>query len=265
MPSQTQYRYSLHNQAERQPDGSYLAVLWPDHKPLSEVLELRDTTPCPIFEATYQGNPTAPGGSCFHREWFKDNRFDAGSKAHVNTCIARYISWDTAEKTADTNAYTAAVVGELWPDYRLAIRFVWRDRLEFPDLPPAIERLGRMYNDDFKLHAILIEDKSSGVAAIQTLARSMDKKVAGLIKRRNPEGDKMARANQAATWCKNGSVILPAPGLACPWLLDFEDEMFTFPGSIFKDQIDAFAQLVIYLENYLSSGWKARNKGIIKV
>lgn len=256
MPSQ-QYHFSLHKNGP---------ALWPENKPLAEVLDLRDTTPAPIWGSTWQSSPTPPGGSCFHREWFTKNRFDAGKRAHINTCIARYISWDTAEKTADTNAYTAAVIGELWPDYRLAIRFVWRDRLEFPDLSPAIERFGRLYNDDFKLRAILIEDKSSGVAAIQTLARSTDKRIASLIVRRpvTSGNDKTMRANQAATWCKNGSVLLPDPGPACPWLLDFEDEMFTFPGSIFKDQVDALSQLVIYLENILSAGWKARNKGIIR-
>ena len=53
--------------------------------------------------------------------------------------------------------------------------------------------------------------------------------------------------------------MLPFPGEDATWLYDFESELFNFPLSVFKDQADAFAQLVIYLENILATGWQARN------
>jgi hypothetical protein len=40
--------------------------------------------------------------------------------------------------------------------------------------------------------------------------------------------------------------------------LDFEDELFDFPNSAFMDQVDAFSQLIIYTENLLAEGWRAR-------
>jgi hypothetical protein len=43
-----------------------------------------------------------------------------------------------------------------------------------------------------------------------------------------------------------------------PWLLDFETELFTFPLSAFKDQVDALAQLILFVENLLAEGWRAR-------
>jgi predicted phage terminase large subunit-like protein len=73
-----------------------------------------------------------------------------------------------------------------------------------------------------------------------------------------PVGDKDTRANQAAVWCKNGCVLLPEPSDQVPWLLDFEEELFALPTSAFRDQGDAFAQLVIFTENVLASGWRAR-------
>ena len=73
-----------------------------------------------------------------------------------------------------------------------------------------------------------------------------------------PSGDKEQRGNQAAVWCKRNSVLLPHPNEAAEWLHEFESELFSFPLSLFKDQADSFAQLVIYIENLLSEGWRAR-------
>jgi phage terminase large subunit-like protein len=53
-------------------------------------------------------------------------------------------------------------------------------------------------------------------------------------------------------------VLLPHPGPDAPWLMDFEDELFSFPQGTFADQADAFSQLILFLENYLSEGWAAR-------
>jgi predicted phage terminase large subunit-like protein len=234
--------------------------LWPQHKPLPEVLELKGTTPVGIWEGTYQGNPMPPAGTVFQREWWKgeDRRFDAAERKLVTTCVARWISWDTGLKDEEDNAYTACVVGELWPDYRMAIREVWRERLQFPALPPKIEMYARKHNRDGKLRAVIIEDKASGISAYQTLKAGAEDWLADLLVAFMPSGDKEVRAQQAAVWCKNGCVLLPWPGLAVPWLVDFEDELFNFPGSSFMDQVDAFDQLVLFTENLLAEGWRAR-------
>lgn len=234
-------------------------ALWPEHKPLPEVLELKETTPESVWEGTYQGNPTPPEGTVFKRAWWSGkNRFDAGDISLVNACVARWISWDTGMKDEETNAYTAAVVGELWRDYRLALRLVWRDRLQFPELPPKIESLAREFNRDGKLRGIIIEDKASGISALQTLRSTSDPWLAALLIAFQPPGDKVTRAQQAAVHCINGSVMLPYPGDDVPWLIDFEDELFDFPGSAFKDQVDALSQLILYTENLLAAGFEAR-------
>lgn len=243
-----QHRYKLHDAGP---------ALWPEHKPLDEVLELQATTPAHIWEATYQGRPTAPGGQVFKRKWFRQ-RFDAADIA--NQVIGRWLSCDTAMKAKQNSAFTAICVGEMMPDYRLFVRELWRGRWEFPDLSEEIEAVARRHNYDGKLKAIIIEDKSSGTSAIQTLQASSEDWLARLIVGFSPSGSKEERAEQSATWCKNGSVILPEPSFACKWLATFEEEFFNFPQSRFADQIDSFSQLVIYLENYLASGWRARNR-----
>lgn len=71
----------------------------------------------------------------------------------------------------------------------------------------------------------------------------------------------MRRAQQAALWCKRGCVLLPRPSDAAPWLADFERQLFGFPDVEYKDMVDAFSQICIYVENYLAEGWRARGGG----
>lgn len=246
-----QYRYVVHEQGP---------ALWSTHKPLTEVLELKDTTPRQIWESTYQGNPTPPEGTIFLREWWlSQNRYDINDSYAVNKVLARWISWDTGLKDEEDNAYTSAVVGELLPDYRLVIREVFRARLIFPALPDTIRKYAAKYSRDGKLRGVIIEDKASGTSAYQTVVAASDAQTAGLFSAFLPTVDKITRAQQAAVWCANGSVLLPFPDDDLYWLFDFEDELFNFPGSIYKDQVDAFSQLILWTENLLSAGYHARN------
>lgn len=237
-------------------------ALWPEHKSLDEILELQATTPEPIWNAVYQGAPTAPGGSIFKRAWWRgQNRYKStpeNLQRMLSACIGRWISWDTALKDKDGAAYTAAVVGELQPNYQMAIREVYRERLEFPELPVVMQRLTDRYAADGKLRGVLIEDKASGTSAYQTLRAAAPPTLASLLIPFQPQGDKDTRANQAAVWCKNDCILLPEPSETMPWLLDFEEELFSVPTSVFRDQADAFAQLVIYCENILAEGFRAR-------
>lgn len=248
----------IHTRALLHTDGP---ALWPEHKPLKEVLHLKGETPEVIWESTYQGNPVPPSGTVFKREWWRgQNRFDIADRQYINMVSARWISFDTGLKDKEDNAYTACTVGELLPDYRMLVREVWRERLQFPDLPEAILTSARRWNFDEKLRGILIEDKASGISAYQTLSATAEDWIKRLLIAFEPHGDKSIRAAQAAVWCSNGSVMLPYPSADAPWLVDFEDELFSFPGSSYKDQVDSFGQLIIYTENLLAAGYEARNR-----
>lgn len=235
-------------------------ALWPDHKSLAEVLELRGSTPENVWESTYQGNPQPPGGALFRPEWWgtHETRADVGDRAITNRTIARWQSWDTAMKDDPTSAYSVCVTGDLLPDYRLLIRHVYRQRLTFPDLPATIERTARQFNGDEKLRGVLIEDRASGISAYQTLMASSESWMAHRLVPFSPSGSKIFRAEQASVWCRNGCVLLPIPNDAATWLFEFEDELFTAPGSEFMDQVDALTQLILYLEHLLAEGWRFR-------
>lgn len=236
-------------------------VLWPEHLSLESVLELQTTTPEYIFETTYNGNMVQPSGAVFKREWW-----DGKNRYHLedlqgpvpNPSVARYISLDTASSEAENAAYTAWAVGDLLADYHLAIIEIGRARLDFPDLIGYIQGLYDRYQTyDELLYGIIIEDKSSGIGALQTLKQAGN--IASILKGFNPRVDKPTRWSQAAVWCKLGCVWLPWPAPQFPWLLDAEEELFTVPGAPQLDQADAFSQLILFLENLLAEGNKARN------
>lgn len=249
------YTYRVHGDHDVI-DGRAMAVLWPQHKPLNEVLKLRDTTPELIWQGTYQGNPTPAGGYTFRRDWWSGvNRYHENEIR--SRSIGRFQSWDTAETTGVSSAWTVGITGEITADYRLVVRDVYRDRLTFDVLPATIESVARRWNTDGRLNYITIEDKSSGKAANQTLKATSPEWLRDKISPYQPVGSKEQRASSAAVWCRNGMVLLPHPGPAAPWLLDFEDELFSFPQSAYADQVDAFSQLILFLENYLAAGHAA--------
>lgn len=236
-------------------------ALWPAHKPLAEVLELRATTPELVWSGTYQGTPTPPGGYIFKRSWWpRAMRYELGDTAVGNLTYARYLSYDTAQKDSEGSDYTGCVVGELWADYRLGVRLSYHERLEFPDLPARIEQDAARWNYDGKLSAILVEDKMSGTSALQTLRSSAPDWLKSLLVPFIPTTDKVTRASQAAVWCKNGCVVLPVPDPTAVWVPDFEDELFLFPQAAHDDRVDAFTQLILWLEHILASGREARGE-----
>lgn len=238
-------------------------VLWPEHKPLEEVLEIRETTPEPIWYGTYQGQPTRPGGHTFRASWWQGkNRYDSGDDRLSRRAYARYMSWDTAQKDNPENDtdYSAYIVAELWPDYRLAVRYCQAERLEFPELPETMEAEAARWNRDDKLRAVIIEDKVSGTSALQTLRATSPAWLRSMLVPFMPSTDKVTRAGQAAVWCKNGCVLLPYPEADLYWLPDLEDQLFEFPKAAHDDMVDALSQLLLYLEHFLEQGYRARKK-----
>lgn len=225
-------------------------LLWESRFPRKEMEEVRKALGERDYAGQYQQRPGASSGNIFKKEWF--------SREKPDKFIARFISLDTAAATKESSAYSVAVVGELLPDYRLFIRHVWRDKVEFPQLQKKVEELAWLYGTS--LHSIVIENKSSGISLIQTLQQSSSGDVADKLVPFNPPSslDKDGRCELASLWCENGSVILPPPSEEFDWLFDFEEELFLVPSSRYRDQSDAFSQLILYLEHYLSEGYQAR-------
>lgn len=231
-------------------------ALWPERYPVAELDTIHASIGERGWNALYQGMPQPEGGAVFIRDWWDDrNRYDPREPFRP---IARIMFWDTAEEDNDQAAYTVAVVGELGADYRLRIVDVVRERVAFPDLVTLITRTAERHNHDGKLHVVDVEYASSGRQAYQTIMAQSPEWLRRVMRRYTPRASKELRAQSAAAWCQNGMVLLPLPDESCPWLYDFERELYDFPTGKYKDQVDAFSGLVNRLKRELTLGYRQR-------
>lgn len=211
----------------------------------------KDYLPDRIFRQEWDAEFVTAGGQVFDRAWFTQRYASV-------VPVGRYISFDTAAKEKQSNDFTAWSVGELDASYKLYLRECEQERLTLPNLTQRILDVATRWNRDGKLNAVIIEDKSSGTGALQTLQLSAPDWLKPLLVAFQPQGDKVARAGQAGVWCRNGMVLLPAPSPEYNWLYEFERELFSFPDVVHDDRTDSFDQLVIYLENLLAAGYEAK-------
>ena len=212
-----------------------------------------------------QQRPVPEGGSVYLAKWWQGkNRYYVSDESYFARSIGRWLSWDTALKDNEQNDYTALAVADLLPDYRLLLRFAWWRKLQFPQLVNAVQDEMIRWNYDGKLRGVIIEDKGSGTSAIQTLRQGLTPDLVGLILEFKPGSEsKLSRNRQASMWCDRDCVLLPNPEDKVLWLMDFEEAIFNFPNYEIDDPADAFAQVILYLENLLATGWRART-GLVK-
>jgi predicted phage terminase large subunit-like protein len=211
-----------------------------------------------------QQRPAPPGGAIFQRAWFDGDRnryWPHVIDSNLSGILGRWLSFDTAFKDQTSNDYTARVVFELLADYRLLVRDVYRERLQFPDLLRTIEADARHWNADGKLRGIIIEDKGSGTSAGQSLEAAAQPWLRPLLEMFLPVGSKTYRARQAAQWCALDCILLPYQSPASLWLDGFagpDGRLWSFPTIEHDDDIDAFTQGVLFLERYIAQGYHAR-------
>lgn len=208
-----------------------------------------------VFRQEWDAEFVDSGAVVWLRDWCQQ-RYSLDDEAMARSVIARVLSYDTASKDKEHNAFSACVVGELLADYRMRLRHVWRDRLLMPDLVTRIEQDAVRWDQDGKLHEIVIEDRASGIGAYQTIERSGTDRMRSLLRAFNPTTSKDERFGNAGVWVKNGSFMLPAPSDETRWLHAWESECFE--EDEYFDQRDATAQLILWKEPYLSQGWHAR-------
>lgn len=231
----------------------YGKPLWPQRWSVPDLLRVKAVLGTD-WDALYQQQPRITGGAIFRLEWLTHCRFEVDPPSDSYRAVSRVISWDTAEKCEEQNAFSSWSVGELMPEYRANLVENDQGKWEFVDLLGQIIYQAKRWNKDGKLERILIEDKSSGTALIQALIRQAPEWMRKLIMPVQPKGDKVQRANQAATWVQLGCVWLPKPNKSLPWLYEFEDDFANFPAVAYKDRIDSYTQLIWYWENILARG-----------
>lgn len=191
-----------------------------------------------VFSAQYQQNPIPIGSGMIKQEWITTYQ-------ELPKLSKIILSWDTASKTTETNAYSACVVIGVGKDQKYYLLEVFRGRLNFPELTRKVQEMSDKYEQIAQGRTTtLIEDASSGTSLYQTLKGKIVS-----LKSVSCKGSKEQRFDIVALKTEQGDLLFP--GKYEPWFKIFEDEFLTFPNSLFKDQCDALSQALNYgLEMY---------------
>jgi predicted phage terminase large subunit-like protein len=225
--------------------------LWPERYGTEELHELQKGMSKLAISGQFQQRPSNIDGNCFLREFFSE-------RSENYSLALRIISVDPAISERKTADYSAIVVGEITHDYRLFIRHIRRGQWGLPELQDQLEQVARFYKAG--LQHIVVESKASGQSLVQTMRKTSEPWIADMLWSYDPKGEKEFRAAQASVFCENGSVFLPPHSDAFPWLHEFENELFNFGTAPHDDMVDAFDQLILFADNYLTAGFQERIK-----
>jgi predicted phage terminase large subunit-like protein len=122
-------------------------------------------------------------------------------------------------------------------DKRLTELSTWDER-DYPDLKRRARELAQLYRAD----TVLIEDKASGTQLIQDLKNEY---VFSVTPYSPPPGtDKIMRLYAQTAVFENGRVLMPR---RASWLADYLNELTSFPGSKYDDQVDSTTQALHHM------------------
>jgi predicted phage terminase large subunit-like protein len=214
-------------------------ALHPEREPLEKLTAMRQIIGAYDFAAQYQQNPEPLGGAMVKKEWLR--YYVPGERPAQFERIVQ--SWDTANKVGELNDYSVCTTwGEKNKHFYLL--FVFRRRMEYPDLKRAVKEQAQIY----KASTVLIEDKASGTQLIQEL---ITEGVSGITRYMPPACEKIMRFHGQTAAFENGLVLLPSEA---HWLADYVHEITTFPGSKHDDQIDSTTQALAWMRTPIP-GW----------
>ena len=204
-------------------------ALWADRYPLAYLESQRRILGSASFGALYQQRPVLEEGAIFKPEWF---RFYDERPTRLDRVV---LSWDTAFKIGADNDYSACTVwGQLGDEYYHL--FLWRGKVEFPELKEKVELLVKTW----KPTATLVEDSASGQPLIQELMRNPELRIVPV----KPKGDKIARAHAITPLFESGAVLVSAAG---SYKDQFIEELVAFPSGAHDDLVDSTTQALSYL------------------
>lgn len=201
------------------------------------------------YQAQYLQRPSAEEGALLRRSWFRSyNPTDT-----IRGELFRVWSWDTAVKEGEQNDYS---VGTYWAATQEGFYLLHRVKARMAY--PALKREVREQFLTRQAHVLLVEDASSGQSLIQDLKTERLPVIPVKVDR-----DKVVRANMVAPLIEAGMVYLPE-AQACPWVVDYRDNLCEFPFAEHDDDVDSTTQALTYMRARTSgapSSGYSRNVG----
>lgn len=221
-------------------------LLHPDREDMDVVMGIKNSMGEYAFAAQYQQDPCPPEGGIIKESWLKYYPASA-----LNSRIKPknlFISWDTANKTGENNAYSVGCVILMTQDYKFYLVDVIRGKWDTPQL---FDKIMEVYNEyKYNQNAdnyvkLLMEDKASGEFLIPMLSKARDR-----VGRRievvpiKPTMDKISRAKALSVMVEKGNILFPQSNES--WWSDFKKELLGFPNTKYNDQVDAMSQCINY-------------------
>jgi predicted phage terminase large subunit-like protein len=178
-----------------------------------------------VFVGQYQQRPTPEKGETIQLDWF--NRYKE-SPVDFDQVV---LSLDTAYSKKDENDPSVCLIFGKYKN-RWYLLQVWKRRVQYPELKRIVSTLCSKWNP----HALLIENKASGLALVPDMLEQGHPAIPI-----QPEADKLTRMKPQSPHVEAGLIYLPEQA---EWLADFEDECVHFPLGKHDDQVDALSQFL---------------------
>jgi predicted phage terminase large subunit-like protein len=204
--------------------------LWPERFGSSVLAAKKRQLGSYSFAALYQQRPVPREGSVFKREYFIGKVIDTPPAG-----LRWYRGYDLAVSTRTSADYTASFRVGVDAESNLYIADGFRGRIDFPTQRRYI--IDRIESERHTLHGI--ESALHGAAFVQELLKDR-RLAASAITSVRVSQDKFTRSLAWSAKAECGKVFL----VRGPWIDDFLDEAYSFPGGRHDDQIDAVSLAV---------------------
>ena len=231
-------------------------ALWPSRYGVPALADIEEDVGPLVWAGLFQQRPSPLEGGIFKRTWQRfwfsgdepPPHMFTMADGTVHVCEQRRLpkrfdeqlaSWDLPFKGKATSDWVA---GQIWG--RLAADCYLLDqthaRMNFPQQLAAFRTLALRWP---KARRKLVEDAANGAAVIASLKSEIQGVIAVPA-----QGSKEARAAAVSPAFASGNVYLPHP-LQAPWVTGYLQELVTFPGARYDDQVDATTQALARLSN----------------
>ncbi len=200
------------------------------------------------FQALYQGDPSPADGDTFKSAWFSRRwrNLDAILEGMAMLVIACDGAWKEGVENDQSALGTWAMLEREDYGREYALIHGWSARVDYPKL----KRIVRSYAEEFRPHALLVEDAASGIPLVQELRPSSDFPVIGV-----PTGraSKTARAEAITPQFEAARVALP--DAESPWLTEWIKQHLRFPSGTRDDFVDTTSLALGYLGRTSRRSW----------
>ena len=229
----------MHDELGRAPGE----VLFPELKPMDELLRIRANMTSRAFASQFQQRPMPLEGGMFQKHWFAwpEKAYDGLPDAHQIGHAVRY--WDLAYSDGKGDNTCGALLVDVGPRNVCTGRLAVADVITFQKSGHERNQIIAATADSdrkrfgHKLHTYIEQDGHAGKEVVQEVIRALSGHSVRAVLT-GGKGSKAFRADPFAAQCEAGNVRLVRGG---DWQHSFLDELCAFPFGKNDDQVDAVA------------------------